>query len=386
VVVAVKKHADASPSSSAQWLKCPASVTLARGRARAPTIYTAEGTVAHTVAEMMLREKHTDIPVRLDCDGFTIDVTPEMLDAVETYVEYVAALPGKKVYETKVHVDVDGEPLWGTADTIAYAAPLLEIVDLKYGQGVAVDPGTTQLKIYALGALEEVGPFVDVQEVRATIVQPRGGGVKSVVYPVQELIDWERDELRPAVARIHAGDTTEEAGSHCRWCVRAGECVTLANFAMAQARVSFPDLPPPVTSLSNEELGERLAYAETILGWVTAMRAEVSGRIDNGQEVPGWKLVPKRAMRRWDDPAGALLELDNRGIPLDQVTRIETIGNVEKVIKRRKLDPETVLYPYTVKESSGSTLVSEKDGRPAIDTSSKGLFSDISAFEADLLH
>lgn len=380
-----KSHADASPSSSSIWLNCPASVTLARGRARAPTIYTAEGTVAHMIAEGRLRGAAT-MPLSVTSDGFDIKITDEMLDAVETYVEYVTALPGKKVYETKVHVDVDGEPLWGTADTICYDAPLLEIVDLKYGQGVAVDPGTTQLKIYALGALEEVGPFVDVTEVKATIVQPRGGGVKSVTYPVQELIDWERDTLRPAVARIHAGDTTEEAGSHCRWCVRAGECVTLANFAMQQAKVSFPDLPQAPSGFSNEDLGEMLTYAETILGWVTALRAEVSGRIDNGQEVPGWKLVPKRAVRKWDDPAGALLELDNRGVPLDQVTRIETIGNVEKVIKRRKLDPETVLYPYTVKESSGSTLVSEKDGRPAIDTSSKGLFSDVSAFEADLLH
>ena len=57
--------------------------------------------------------------------------------------------------------------------------------------------------------------------------------------------------------------------------------------------------------------------------------------------------------------------------------RIETIGNVEKVVKSHKLDPDVVIYPYTIKESSGTTLVSEKDGRPAVDTSAKNVFNDL---------
>ena len=50
---------------------------------------------------------------------------------------------------------------------------------------------------------------------------------------------------------------------------------------------------------------------------------------------------------------------------------------VEKVAKRHKLDVEQVVYPYTIKESSGTTLVSEKDGRPAVDTSAKNVFNDL---------
>ena len=71
-------------------------------------------------------------------------------------------------------------------------------------------------------------------------------------------------------------------------------------------------------------------------------------------------------MRKWSDPDEALLVLEAHGVPLETVTRIETIGAVEKILKYYKLNPEKVIYPFTVKESSGTTLVHEGDARPAV--------------------
>ena len=133
------------------------------------------------------------------------------------------------------------------------------------------------------------------------------------------------------------------------------------------ALVAFDDLPPDPAGMSDDELGRVLGYGEMIANWLAAVRAEASGRIDSGRQVPGWKLVPKRAMRKWSDQDGALdVLLKIKGIDFNDVTRIETIGTIEKVLKQRKLDPAEVIYPFTVKESSGSTLVSEEDGRPAV--------------------
>lgn len=371
-----KLHADASPSASHQWLNCPASVTLARGRVREATTYTREGTAAHRVAEIMLTG-NKKIPGTMLVDGEKITVTPEMIDAAGEYVKYVKAMPGLLMVETRVKVTVDGEDLFGTADAIVYDGPRLDVVDFKYGQGVSVSADSPQLRIYALGALEEVGPFTDISEVGMTVVQPRNGGINSVDMNVTELADWERVTLTPAVERLAAGDTTETPGDWCRWCVRAGECKALAALAQTNAKVAFGDTPPDPGGMADDELGVILDYAQMISDWITKVRAEASQRIDHGSYIPGWKLVPKRAARKWEDPTGAISELMKRGIDPMEIMRIETIGTVEKVMKRAKVKASTI-DPFTIKQSSGTTLVSEKDGRPAVDNSAQNVFGELS--------
>jgi hypothetical protein len=372
-------HAHASPSSSEIWIACPASVTKARGRQRKATSFTREGTAAHTLAERVLKgKKVTGLP-SINVEGEDIAVTEEMVDGVATYVSYVESLKGRKFYETVVHVQSEGEDLWGTADAFAVDAPLkmVEIVDLKYGQGVWVPADAPQFRIYALGVLDAIGPFTEIDFVKLTVVQPRAGDqpIRSVVISVDLLIEWEKTILHPALVRLKADDPTETPGDHCRWCVRAGECKALADLAMANAKVVFGASPPDPHGMSDKELGELLTHGEMILSWVNKMRAEVSQRIDVGGVVPGWKLVPKRAVRRWDDAEGAILAMKQKQVPLSDILRIETIGTIEKVLKRYKV-PVSTIDPYTIKQSSGTTLVSESDGRPAVDTSSKNVFSE----------
>ncbi len=378
-------HAHASPSSSEQWLNCPASVTQARGRQRKATVYTREGSAAHQLAERILtaRTKGKNLSgVRsILIEGEDVPVTEEMVDAVDTYVSYVLGLKGAKLFETVVKVETadDLEALWGTADTIVIKVPRreVEIVDFKYGQGVFVPADTPQFRIYAIGVLDYLGPFVEIDKVRLTVVQPRAGDtpIRSSIIPVGELVQWQKDVLVPALRRLKAGDATEKPGDHCRWCVRAGECKTLAALAVESAKVAFDEVPPDPTGMTDEEIGRVLAHGELILSWVNKLRQEASARLDGGGSVPGWKLVAKRAMRRWDDPEGALLAIKGKQVPLTDVLRIETIGTVEKVLKRYKV-PLDIIHPYTIKESTGTTLVSEADGRPAVDTSAKNVFSE----------
>jgi len=376
-------HAHASPSSSEQWLVCPASVTQARGRQRKATVYTREGSAAHQLAERILtartKGKNLSGVKSILIEGEDVPVTEEMVDAVDTYVSYVLGLKGTKLFETVVKVETadDLEALWGTADTIVIKKREVEIVDFKYGQGVFVPADTPQFRIYAIGVLDYLGPFVEIDKVRLTVVQPRAGDtpIRDAIIPVDELVRWQKDVLIPALRRLKAGDATEKPGDHCRWCVRAGECKTLAALAMDSARIAFDEVPPDPTGMTDEEIGRVLVHGELILSWVNKLRQEASARIDGGGAVPGWKLVAKRAMRRWDDPEGALLAMKGQQVPLTDVLRIETIGTVEKVLKRYKVPLETI-HPYTIKESTGTTLVSEADGRPAVDTSAKNVFSE----------
>jgi hypothetical protein len=373
-----RQHADASPSSAHQWLNCPASVTRARGRVRAPTIYTREGTAAHELAELLLRSRTSPKGVTtVVVDDVEVSVNEEMLDAVGIYVDYVSALPNLQI-ETRVRLPLGDEDLFGTADafSISNDARRIEVVDFKYGRGVPVPPDSAQFRIYGLGVLNEIGPN-NAEEMALTVVQPRTNPdfpINTAVIPIKELLDWEQVVLKPAIERLAAGDTTETPGDWCRWCVRAGECQTLAQLAQTKARVAFGTQPPDVYSLSNEELGQILDHAEIIAAWVGTVRAEASARLDNGQDVPGWKLVPKRAVRQWDDPAGALADLTQRGVSPPDIMRIETIGAVERAMKRHGI-PLKVLDSYTKKESSGSTLAPDGDPRKGLDTHAKDVFN-----------
>jgi hypothetical protein len=374
-------HADASPSSASIWLKCPASVTLARGKKRLPSPYTREGAAAHEAAEHLAHG--LPAPAVVSVDGEDIVISDDMLDHVEHYVKYVEALRKGATwcaFETRVKLTYLPEPLYGTADALAYTLvpnKTLEVVDLKYGRGVAVGvENNPQLKIYGLGGLAQTP---DALQVKLTIIQPRTAGppVQSVTLGVGELKIWEAEILEPALQRIADEDQTETPGSHCRWCVRAGECRTLAAMAQMEARAAFaPDPQTIVSGLSNDDLSHALDKAELISAWINLVRAEASQRADHGQTIPNWKLVPKRAMRKWTDDNDALAALNVAGVPLHAVVKVVSVAAAERAMKAYFKDMKPLL-PLITKESSGTTLVRDDDARDGVDMSAKKAFSPI---------
>jgi len=370
-------HADASPSSASIWLNCPASVTLARGKKRLPSPYTREGTAAHEAAERIIHG--LPAPAEVTVDGETIQVDEEMLDHVEVYTKYVDALQRKADWfaaETQLELRDLPEPLFGTSDAMAHtlADATLEVVDLKYGKGVSVSvDNNPQLKIYGLGGLRQ---RPGVKRVKLTVVQPRTAGpaVQSVTLGAGELWLWQADTLEPALQRIADNDSTETPGPHCRWCVRAGECKALAALAQVEARAAFADDPGKlVAGLSNADLSQALDKAELVVAWVNLIRAEASQRADKGETIPHWKLVPKRAMRKWTDDNDALAALNIAGVPLHEVVKIVSVAAAERAMKAHKKDMKPLL-PLITKESSGTTLVRDDDSRDGVDMSAKGAF------------
>jgi hypothetical protein len=369
-------HADASPSSASIWLNCPASVTLARGKKRHPSPYTREGTAAHEAAEAIIHG--LPAPASVTVDGEDIEISEEMLDHVKTYTDYVDALAKNADWfaaETRLELKDLPEPLFGTSDAMAHtlATDTLEVVDLKYGKGVSVNVvNNPQLKIYGLGGLRKV----NAKQVKLTVVQPRTAGpaVQSVTLGAGELWVWQADTLEPALQRIADNDSTETPGVHCRWCVRAGECKTLAAMAQVEARAAFASDPAKlVAGLSNHDLSHALDKAELIVAWIALIRAEASQRADKGDTIPNWKLVPKRAIRKWRDDNDALAALNVAGVPLHEVVKVVSVAAAERAMKahKKKMDP---LLPLIVKESSGTTLVRDDDARDAVDMSPKGVF------------
>ena len=133
--------------------------------------------------------------------------------------------------------------VWGTLDCGVHAGDELHVADLKFGKGVAVDPEGPQLRLYALALADHVDEFRPKTRVTLTICQPRIGGepLRSCSMPLGDLWDWRHRVVRPAVSRIRAGDTTEHAGPHCRWCVRQTECAAFARKHQTHAAAVFDD-------------------------------------------------------------------------------------------------------------------------------------------------
>jgi hypothetical protein len=172
-----------------------------------------------------------------------------MCRALNPYISYVqslTAIPGVRVYlEKRMVVPLTRGMVWGTMDcgVCDDAGKSLYVADLKFGKGVAVDPSGPQLKLYALALASHTMTTSPRTAVTLTICQPRIGGqmLRSHVTTLRELRDWRDKEVLPVVARIKAGDTSEHAGPHCRWCVRKTECKAFAQKHQQHAASVFDD-------------------------------------------------------------------------------------------------------------------------------------------------
>lgn len=385
-----RQHADAGPSSAKQWMLCPASVTLSRGKPRKSSVFAREGSAAHAAAEMLIRGD--PVPPAIEIEGDVISVTEEMLDYVAGYVRFADVMEATaSFFAVEQRVSLESfypgnampEPVFGTADMISYheATRKLTVADFKFGKGVKVDAkGNTQGRTYALGAINLLASkgFHLLNEIEILIFQPRVSPdpSKETLSRV-ELITWFENELKPAIARIGAGDTTENPGE-CQFCPRIGECRSVGRKAIEESRLAFDDgklTAPETSSLTDEEIGAILSKAEIIENWIKGLRAEASTRIDAGQSVPGWKLVPKRAQRKWKDEEDAAKTFLKRGMTKAEVyeTELRSPAGMEKVLKASGMTKEgiaLVLKDLVVKESSGTTLVEDSDSRPAVSLAS----------------
>ena len=387
-------HADVSPSSLGIALNCSASVTKARGVISLSGPSAIRGTALHTATEHLL--KGHPMPEFVEVEGHVYFLTQEDKDAVELCWELgemlrltsdIYALEQKLSLEWYFAPQDMPEPFFGTSDFVAYdkKRKILTVADWKFGRHV-VDPNGPQLRAYALMALGLYGnETYPVDVVRLAIAQPQDDDnpIKSVELTISELLQWAHDVLTPALKRIGAGDETEKPGDHCTWCKRAGVCQALHARAIEIAQASFDDdkVPSP-ESFSTEDLGKILEKAELVEGWIRAVRAEVSHRIDNGEQVEGWKLVPKRANRKWINPQDVemLLAHDRYSeLMIDDVftpRELRSPAQLEKALKKYGISTQ-IVDDHVTRESSGSTLVRSSDPREKV-TASRGaeLFDD----------
>lgn len=365
-----KAHSSFGASGAHRWLVCPASVPLQAGLPDTANVHSAEGTAAHELGEMALRSGKdcgTYLGMTLHADGFEFEVTDEMAENVQIYVDYVRSFGDAAVVMVERKFDLakirPPAPMFGTADAVIYVPDqrLLVVVDLKYGRGKVVDVrDNPQLKYYGLGAMLDLPKDWAIDTVRLVVVQPRAGGdaVRPWDTTPDVLLDYAMDVIE--AARRALEDQPEAVpGDHCGWCRAAGTCPGLRAQALAVAQDEFGGLPAP-EQLTPAQVGELLNKADVVEEWLSGLRGHAFRLAESGVEIPGRKLVPKRGTRQWAAPEEEIVKrLTEKGAVTDDLFSKKLISpaQAEKVVGKKNLPSELVA---TV--SSGFNLV--RDSHP----------------------
>ena len=344
-----------------RWAECPGSVRLSKNAPPKTSAYAEEGTMAHELAAEVLEKGWPARP--LDAD---------LKDAVGVYVDFVASLLKTPQTEMLVEHRFDLSSLYpglfGTADCVVYdrIAKRLYVIDYKHGAGVPVEVAdNSQLKYYALGALMTCG--FPAREIVLVIVQPRcphpDGPVRAYAMESVDLIDFSSDLVKYAKA-TEDESAPLKPGSHCRFCPASGFCSALANKALIAAKEQFSAIAP----YDAEKLSKTLDLLPVIEEWIKGVREFAYSEAQHGRVPPGFKLVPKRATRKWRDESEAAKRLWNHYGLKDQdmydAPKIKSPAQIEKLFSKQ-VDKQ-VFNDLVVQESSGQTLVHESDKRPAV--------------------
>ena len=364
----VRTHALLSASSAHRWLACPASAMAAEAYPNEQTEFTREGTLAHEVAEVVAREKLRPETGR---DGFAPDVTQEMLECAAGYRDYIQEQTKSDSAAVLLEQRVDFSPWvpegFGTCDCIILQDDTMTVIDYKYGQGVPVNAeGNPQLRLYALGALNDYGIAVDVQKVEMHIYQPRINNVSADTITAAELLEWAEKTVRPIAQKAAKGKGGYCAGPHCRFCPHAGRCRELTK--TCTEFVETHDLRVAVPVLAPHEVADVLRMLPLISLWAKRVNAQAMDTLLGGGAIPGYKVVEgKQGNRQWLDELKVAEALQAAGYKPEDITETKLLSPaaMDKAIGKKRA--AELLDALIYRTSGVPTIVPETDKRPAYD-------------------
>ena len=213
------------PSSAKRWFTCPASTRMSSHFGEDTTTDAAlEGTLAHKVAEILLRH-------RLYPDGnkpkLEDDVSKAMVKHINKYVSRVEKLVNlsscELFIEQTINYDLPNNiTISGTCDLLIvdYVRKHIRIIDLKYGRMKVNLTNNHQLNIYALLATKI---FDKYENVTIQIMQPRISHYPSIDLDKHYLLKFER-KLISKISECLKPYPKFVSGDHCYYCPAKDKC------------------------------------------------------------------------------------------------------------------------------------------------------------------
>ena len=340
-------------STAKRVIACPASIELVAKMPPKPSSkYADEGTLLHDAISQILDCKATpESVIGMIYEGITltqelyddkiavalaaldeIDPDKQMEFAVESSVNFGDLLPG----------------VFGSADLLGRIGKKAIVLDWKFGNGVAVEATENeQGMFYAAAAMRTPDTqwvFEDVEEIEIIIVQPPM--VKRWVTTPERIAEFEFE----LVAAVNGKRTKMQTGEHCRWCAAKPTCPMVTG-AVDRA------LKTALVRLDADKVSEYLAQADQLESWIDSVRVLAYDMLENNVKVPGYKLVAKRGTRQWVNDEAPVKLLGDKAYE----SKLISVAQAEKIIGKKNFPSDVA-----VSVSSGSTLATENDPRPAV--------------------
>lgn len=363
-----EEHAFLSASGAHRWMHCTPSAMLEKQFPDNAGSYAAEGTLAHSLAELKLRKqfeimKLSDYKQQLAAIQADELYQPEMDGYTDTYVDYIRSLcmafPAMPYVVIEKRLDfshiVPGG--FGTGDCVILYGDTLHICDLKYGKGVPVSAeNNPQLRLYALGAIHEYSLLYDIKEVQMHIIQPRLDNISTDTLTADALQQW-GDSVKPIAEQATNGTGEFQAGDWCRFCRAKAQCRARAVQMLEIGEKKNKEL------LTDAEIGEILTAAQSLQSWVKSLEDYAEKQLIAGKEIPGWKLVEGRSNRTITDTDAAFHVLGQSGY--DEALLYErkplNLTALEKLCGKKHLTE--LIGDYIVKPPGKPTVVPAADKR-----------------------
>lgn len=395
------KHAVLSASSSGRWLECPGSIALSHGLPDSSGEAARWGTAAHELASWCLEEDKDAEAYRgrfIEVEGTSYTVDDKMIGIVQVYLGHVRTLLAEHGGQLLVEQQVDysavvGVPeSFGTADAIILGDDgVLVVVDLKTGQREVDARDNTQLRMYALGALEEFSLVQDFDSVRLVISQPPKSHTFSDelirVSDLAPLAKLAAKQGQIAVALLEEVNDVKfdvkirkhlNAGEHCDkfYCRAKAKCPKLRAVVAEAVFDDFEALDadsdnvaPRTVQTEAEHLAWLYSKLDLIESWCKGVREQAFELANTGEKLPGLKMVRGRAGNRaWADEAEAEAVLKSMRLKLGEMYKqsLQSPTQIEKLLKDSPRRLNKVL-PLITRSEGKLVLVPESDKRAAVD-------------------
>ena len=369
-------HLPYGGSSASRTIGCPGWLKKSENIPPRPAGQAAiDGSMHHTIMELCQKELSTPednlgflytengtqryfTEDDLDLSNIAYNATNQLLDdlnidemEIEPFVQMVAGHAG------------------GSIDLLGLSEDrkTLLILDYKFGQ-VKVNPTeNAQGGVYGVSVMRDTSTadmLNDVEKVIFAIVQPR---VKGVVSTWETDVQWLKDFEQKFLEAMASDDITP--GKHCKWCPAEPYCEA------KRLNIAATNL------LGARELTELQAAADMVQeteAWVKSMHEEMYLQLNRGVPLKGWKIVEKRAQRKWIDEDVVTDALKGKlAVTKMHKNTLLTPAQLEKVVKKNKVVID--LEEFIISKSSGTTIATDDDSRDAV------IVSDVQGHLKDMM-
>lgn len=379
-------------SNAAQILNCPGSIALLATLPKAintTSEWAEKGTDLHGYLSTLIDQDMR--PMIGDMAGDTEITEAVMHDLIEPCMDYWRAL--KNVideYVVEAEGPFTGVPgAFGTCDLGARSevTNTTYVTDWKTGAGESVvaeyeeedDNGVIylvvneQLLFYAC-CLRVLYPewFPQGVMIVLTIVQPLNQDpAKRITHATVDnatLDDFEA-EVKAALRTASRPEAPQKIGHWCRFAACKPVCklhsAPLLDLAALET-ATMKAAPRKTETAHTDALARILELAPIAEAVIAEARQQAHDLLTAGHPVRGFKLVPKRAIRRWNAEDAEIIKALRRRYRLkkSEVTELvlKSPAQVEKLLARG----ETIPTSLAAGVSSGATLAQESDKRPAV--------------------